>query len=121
MYLEQARPWIGDDQQHLQTLLGRLLSDQRLFAGRVALALRERHERPDPGPFPPAMRPSTTWPWIIFSSESPRPSADVYAIEQCLHDLADATEIRALAEEILGNARGHLDNLEGLLAVEDEN
>ena len=41
--------------------------------------------------------------------------ADVQAIEQLAAELAEGSEDRALAEEVLGNARGHLQSLEELL------
>ena len=42
---------------------------------------------------------------------------DIAAIEQCVPDLAGDPQGRALAEEALGTARGHLESLEELLAA----
>ncbi len=42
---------------------------------------------------------------------------DIAAIERCVADLAGDPEARALAEEALGNARGHLASLEELLGA----
>jgi hypothetical protein len=45
--------------------------------------------------------------------------ADIQAIEQLATELAEGSEDRALAEEVLGNARGHLQSLEELLKKPD--
>jgi hypothetical protein len=116
MYLEQARPWSDDDQQHVRTTLDRLLADQRLFAGRVAQAIRARRQRPDPGPFPTrfAAVNDVALDYLLRRLIDAQRD-DVHAIQQCVEELADAPEV-GLAEEVLGNARGHLDNLQGLIA-----
>ena len=50
--------------------------------------------------------------WSIYQKQ------DIAAIQQCVADLAGDPAGRALAEEVLGNARGHLESLEELLAAE---
>jgi hypothetical protein len=42
---------------------------------------------------------------------------DIETIEDCVADLRGDRPARELAEEVLGNARGHLENLESVVTV----
>ena len=115
MYLQDAKPYSRGDQQPAQTALDNLVADQRTLGGRVAQAILDQRGQPTPGPFP-----------LVFANindagldfllgeviECHR--RDIAVIEGCVADLANFPELHALAEEVLGNAQGHLDLLQGL-------
>jgi hypothetical protein len=115
MYLQDAKPYSRGDQQPIHAALDNLVADQRTLSCRVAQAILDARGQPTPGPFP-----------LVFASindaglnfllgeviECHR--RDIAVIEGCVADLTDFPELHALAQEILGNAQGHLDILQGL-------
>ncbi len=79
--------------------------------GCVTEAITAHGGRPDPGRF--AMH------WtakndlslgFLLQEVIDQQEQDVAAIEQCAAELEEIASLHALAEEILGNARGHLRN-----------
>ena len=119
MYLEEARPWTRRDDQPAQRALANLVADQRMFSGRVAQTILDLDGNPALGRFPTAF---TSLHDLSIEFLMPRivecQRRDLQAIEQCVHELAGTPMVRPLAEEILGNARGHLDILDALVVGE---
>jgi hypothetical protein len=119
MYLEDAKPWTRRDDQPAQRALANLVADAQTFSLRVAQAILELRGQPNAGRFPTSFTAvndlslSFLMPRVVQSQRR-----DVATIEQCVAELASVPLVRPLAEEILGNARGHLDILEGLMAGE---
>jgi len=113
MYLSDARPWADRENMLLQRAIDNLAFDQRAYAQRVSEAITELDGRLDPGGFP-------TWftsihdlsLGFLFQKVIELHRLDLSAIEQCVAELDDAPALRSLAEEILGNAKGHLEILE---------
>lgn len=115
MYLAEARPWVQRGAEKLSAAVSAIAGDQCLFAHRVAQAIVDLGGHPGPGSFP-----------YQFTSvhdlgidyllqrliECQR--YDITRIGRCVEDLAETPQYAALAEEILGNARGHLETLEQL-------
>lgn len=111
-YLADAKPWTQSQNQQLREALDHLVADQRRYAHRVAEAITEYGGRPDPGRFPSEYAAKNDLsidylrPEIIEGQER-----DIATIEQCVARLEGIAPLHSLAEEILGNARGHLDIL----------
>ncbi len=54
-YLANARPWAQTRHHEIQAALDRLVTDQQMYARRVAEAITQCGGRPDPGRFPASM------------------------------------------------------------------
>ena len=120
-YLADARPWTGIGKPEIQTLLDRLVADQQRYARRVAEAITQRGERPNPGHFPTEFTAKNDLALdFLFREVVAHQEHDVAMIERCAAELETAPALHALAEEILGNARGHFDVLLDKLKDEAE-
>jgi len=111
-YLADAKPWAQSEDRQLGEALDRLVADQQRYARLLSDAITAHGGRPDPGRF--AMH------WMAKHDLSlgflvreiiQHQEQDVAAIEQCAAELEELAPLHCLAEEILGNARGHLDIL----------
>ena len=115
MYLREAKPWATEQAQPIQAALGHLAADQQALAGRVARAILERGGQPEPGPFPSAFASVNNVDLaFVLQRVIDLGNRDLAALERCVAELRPWPEQRALAEEILGNAQGHLDILQDL-------
>ena len=111
-YLADAKPWGHSDDQRLRTALDQLVADQQRYARRVTEAITERGSRPDPGRFPKGFTAKNDLALEFLRREMIRQQEqDVAAIGRCAARLEGDAPLHSLAEEILGNARGHLDIL----------
>lgn len=119
MYLREAKPWTTEEEQPIQAALGRLAADQQALAGRVAQAILARGGQPEPGPFPTAFASDNDLDLaFILQRVIELGNRDLAVLERCVADLGDVPGLRTLAEEILGNAQGHLDILQDLASPE---
>jgi hypothetical protein len=115
MYLRDAKPWTTEQEQPIQAALARLAADQQALAGRVARAILAHGGQPAPGPFPAAFASVNDVDLaFLLQRVIDLGHRDLAALERCVADLDRWPELRALAEEILGNAQGHLDILQDL-------
>lgn len=111
-YLADARPWARADDHRLQEALDHLVADQQMYARRVAEAITERGGRPDPGQFSTTTAGKNDLGLAFLLQEVIADQQRAAAVvEQCAAQLENAPPLHALAEEILGNIRGHLDIL----------
>jgi hypothetical protein len=118
-YLADARPWAAAGSQAVQTALDHLVADQQRYARRVADAITAEGVRPDPGRFPMAfMAKNDLSLKFLLQEVIDSQQRDVVAIERCAAQLEDVAPLHSLAEEILGNARGHFDILKELINAE---
>jgi hypothetical protein len=117
-YLADAKPWAHSDHQQFQTALDQLVADQQRYAQLVTEAIEAHGGRPDPGRF--AMQ------WtakndlslgFLLQEVIDQQERDVTAVAQCAAALDEIAPLHSLAEEILGNARGHLDILKEIAAA----
>lgn len=118
MYLADARPWTHAGDQEALKVIGHLVDDQKRYARRVVDLLMDRRVAFGWGEYP-----------IIFTDTHDLSldylltevihyhKQDIQAIEACVRDLGTDLTAKALAEEILGNARGHLESLEELVTA----
>jgi hypothetical protein len=113
MYLRDARPWTGAPRQPAEAALDRLVTDQQGLARRVAQAILDQGGQPDPGPFPLAFAGmNDTSIDFLLQRVIEQQRRDLPVMERCIADLFGWPDLRALAEEALGNAQAHLDILE---------
>ena len=116
MYLSHAPPWKTRGDERAAETLGDVVADQQQMCHRFSAEIQRRGGTIDTGEFP------TEYTDMHFLSldyvlgrliDAQR--QDIAQIESCVAAAPDA-EIRALAEESLGMAKGHLDSLEELAA-----
>jgi hypothetical protein len=115
-YLRDARPWYLAEHQGAWDAVPRLAADQQRYARRVAQALLALGTRPEPGPFPLRFTAvhDLSLAYLLEALVAEQRQA-VAEIAQCVAALAAILPLRELAEEILGNAQGHLEILEAAL------
>jgi hypothetical protein len=118
-YLADAKPWGTAGNQSVQAALDHLVADQQRYARRVADAITAQGGRPDPGRFPMEyMAKNDLSLDFLLQEVINSQQRDVTALEHCAAQFEDVSSLHALAEEILGNARGHLDILKGTIRAE---
>jgi hypothetical protein len=120
VYLADARPWtLVGRQQKVQAALDRLVSDQCRYAARVARAISERGGLPNPGRFRLefAAKNDLSLDYLVESVIESE-EQDMELIDGCVADLEAVPDLHALAEEVRGNIRGHLDILRQMLKDE---
>jgi hypothetical protein len=119
-YLADAKPWARADRRQIRTALDRLVADQRLYARRVADAIVQRGGRPNPGPFPAEFAAKNDLALAFLLREVvDYQEHDVLSIEHCAVLLEGEPALHALAEEILGNTKGHRDILKEMMKDEE--
>jgi hypothetical protein len=112
MYLADVKTLAWPEGEPILAALGRLVADQRLYAQRVSEAITELGGRPNPGSFPTEFTSKNDLslafllPIIIDSL-----CRTATTIEQSVGRLEGDATLHAMAEEILGNTKGHLDIL----------
>jgi hypothetical protein len=111
-YLADAKPWARSNDQNLRAALDNLVADQRRYACRVDEAITEQGGRPDPGRFPMnfAAKNDLALGFLVQEIVAYQ-EQDISILERCAAQLEGISSLHALAEEILGNARGHMDIL----------
>ncbi len=115
MYLAEARPWVHRSHEKLAAALTAIAGDECMFSQRVAQAILDLGGHPSPGPFPyqfTGIHDVAIDYLLQRLIEGER--RGVARIGRCVEDLAETPLLAALAEEIFGNARGHLETLEQL-------
>jgi hypothetical protein len=111
-YMADAKPWARTEQRPLEAAFDRLVSDQRLYAQRVSDAIVQLGGRPDPGGFPTEFTAKNDLSLkFLLQNVIEFQRQELEFIEQCAVGLESEPALHALAEEILGNAKGHLDVL----------
>jgi hypothetical protein len=111
-YLADAKPWGQSEDQPLCSALDHLVADQQRYAQRVSEAIAEHGGHPDPGRFVMQwMAKNDLAIGFLLQEVIRRQEQDVAAIERCAAQLEGVAPLHSLAEEILGNAKGHLDIL----------
>jgi hypothetical protein len=114
-YLICAEPWTRPGDEPAAKALADIVADQKLYAGRIAEAILRDRGRVDNGDFPMEFTELNMLSFDFLVGEMiRRQKLDVAAIVRCIADLSGNLQYQVLAEEVLGNARGHLETLEEL-------
>lgn len=115
-YLACARPWASADTDPICEALATLADDERRYALLVAEAIVRLGKRPAPGVYPKAFWDlNDLEPRYLLGRVVACHAGDVESLRACCDALRDVSALRDLADEILGNAQGHLEVLEDLL------
>jgi hypothetical protein len=116
MYLAGADPWRHPGDEPAAKALADIVADQRLYAGRIAEAILRERGRIDQGDYPMEFTELNMLSFDYLVTEmTRRQKLDIASIERRVADLAGNLQHQVLAEEVLGNARGHLESLQELV------
>ena len=116
MYLADAAPWTHPGDEHATQVLNHIVADYQMYSGRIAELLLDRRDLDGFGEYPMVFTDTHDLSLDYLVNELIYyQKQDIAAIQQCVNDLRTDLTARALAEEVLGNARGHLQSLEELL------
>ena len=116
MYLADAPPWMHPGDERANQVLQHIVADYRQYVGRIADLLLDRRRLEGFGEYPMVFTDTHDLSLDYLISELIfYQKQDIAAIQQCIAELSTDFAARSLAEEILGNARGHLQSLEEVL------
>jgi hypothetical protein len=111
-YLAEARPWAQSADPRLRQAIEHLVADQNRYAQRITEMITKYGGRADPGRFPSEFAAKNDLSLDFLRHELLlRQEQNIAAIARCVVELEESAPLHALAEEILGNAKGHLDIL----------
>jgi hypothetical protein len=111
-YLADAKAWEGPGSEPIRLAVRNLAADQRLYAERVARAIAHYGGHPRPGSFSHEFtaKHDLSLSYLLLEILDCL-DQDISWFEQCETELEPVSSLHALAAEILGNAKGHLDIL----------
>jgi hypothetical protein len=116
MYLAEAEPWTHPGAEQAQRVLDAIVADARAYCRRIAERIHQLRGRLDLGEFPMEFTDLNLLSLDYLLRELVRwQKADIQEIERLAAELDEGSEDRELADEVLGNWRGHLQSLEELL------
>ena len=114
-YLCSAHPWTTAKDSQAEHVLRQMADDHRLMVERIGSAILAEGQRPELGEFPMAFTGMHDLSiQYLIHEVAERQRQGLATIRQCVEQLQHAPAARALAEEALGAAEGHLQNLEEL-------
>lgn len=119
VYVQGAHPWVPPERRQALDLLHRIAGDQQMYAQRVAETILHEGGRMQIGQFPleyAALHDLGIDYLLKKAAESQRRQVEVVA--ECASALNGVPRLHSLVEEILGNARGHLESLEETMKAE---
>lgn len=112
-YLQYAAPWFHDGDERAIAALKLVATDQERLAERIAEYLLSHYGRVDSGKFP--MEFTSTHDLSLdyllhYFIEGQR--KEIRILDACVQTLAADADAQALAKEVLGAAKGHLESIE---------
>ncbi len=114
-YLGEAAVFVEPGDERAAEVLANIQANQRGLVQQLADAVRSRRGRVETGSFPMTF---TDLNFVSLGHMLPEllryQRRDVAMIESCAQALVREPEARALAEEVLGSERAHLEQLEEL-------
>jgi hypothetical protein len=115
-YLDSARPWFSEPNSDAEAVLRLIAEDHRLMVDRIGTLILEHEGTIKPSEFSMDftdmhdLSVDYLIPQVVARLEE-----DIDWIRrECVPQLSGASEARAIAEEALGAAQGHLDSLNEL-------
>ncbi|MBX7072554.1 MAG: hypothetical protein K1X71_05360 [Pirellulales bacterium] len=112
-YVEGVSPWSRAGDERAAATLAQMVAAQKAMAARIAELIIERDGRIAKGGFPMEFTDLNMLSLEYLVRESIELQRPVIAeIEGCIERLRGDAEARHLAEELLGQEKGHLENLE---------
>jgi uncharacterized protein (DUF305 family) len=119
MYLSYAMPYFSQRDEAARNVFDNIVADQKNYVKKLGEMIMEHHGRADMGDFPMVYTDSHDLSLEYLIREMTKlHQIDLRLIENAERELSAARDPGALAlvQEILGNARGHLENLKQLVA-----
>jgi hypothetical protein len=117
VYLHDAQPWHDGKNERAANVVAGIAQAQQELAQRVADFILVGGGQPEPGVYPVEFS-TANWHFValqfLLRPLAAHQAQDVRRIEACVARLAHDREARALAEEALGLAKGHLEVLQEL-------
>jgi len=115
-YLQGSHYWTRRGDARAETVVRHLVEDQRALSARIADLILQRHGQISPASFPMEFTDLNLLSLDYLLQELIRhQKLDIETVEECVAELRGDREARELAEEVLGNARGHQENLESVV------
>ena len=115
-YLQGSHYWTHRGDARAEAVVRHLVEDQRALAARIADLIFQRHGQIAPSSFPMEFTDLNLLSLDYLLQELIRHQRlDIETVEECVAALRGDREARDVAEEVLGNARGHLENLESVV------
>jgi hypothetical protein len=117
MYITYARPYMRNGDESTAESLAQMVADQQTLSGRISTAISDAGGQIGGGAFPMEFtsQHDLAIEYLLHRAVEYQ-RGDIAAIESCVADLALAPAAKALADEALGLAKGHLESLEELVA-----
>ena len=115
MYLVNTSPWTSQSDARAEAVLKQLVADAKRYSQKIAETILDRNGVIEMGSFPIEYADVHDLSLDFLIGEViEAQSRDVVAIQRVVDALARDRAAKALAEEVLGNAKGHLESLEEL-------
>ena len=115
-YLQGSHYRTNRGDERAEAVVRHLVEDQRALSARLAELILERHGQIAPSSFPMEFTDLNLLSLDYLLQELIRHQRlDIETVEECVGALRGDREARDVAEEVLGNARGHLENLESVV------
>jgi hypothetical protein len=115
LYLRDAGPWEREGDERAKETLAHIIEDHLASVDRLGAMILDRDGAVEHGRFPMEF---TGWHDLSFDFILRRlidvQRLAIGAIESCVRQLDHDPEAKAVAEEILGQAKGHLESLQEL-------
>lgn len=111
-YLSFARPWALRGDERAKDTLAHIVDDQKSLVDRIGAFILENKGQIDSGEFPIQYTAynDLSFDYLVKKMIASQ-KLDTAAIGECVDRLARLPAAKALAEECLGAAKGHLDTL----------
>ena len=114
-YLHDAAPWLRPDDHRSREALELIVRDQRQTVDRIGAFIEENNAIWDLGEYPMAFTGyhDVSFDWLLPVLID-RQKKTVTYLQRCAAELSLAPMAKALVEETVGQAKGHLEALEEL-------
>ena len=117
MFVEEISPYTHSGDEKPRRLLADIVSDQKQYAKKLAEFILDRGGAPNPGQYPMVYTDLHMLSLDYLLSEiDGEQRRDIAILTDCVAGAARDPAAQRLLEEVLGNARGHAESIEGLLA-----
>ena len=115
-YLQWARPYVPRGRDEVMDTIGAIVTDQNTIADRINALLQDAGSLSRTGEFPMEYTDLHDLDIdFLLNAAVNYQQQDVEAIEALVQQLSTSPAAKAVAEESLGMAKGHLDSLRDLL------
>jgi hypothetical protein len=116
MYLASARPWFPQPESEAAAVLRHIADDQQLMVDRIGHVILDQGGSVQPSEFPIEFTDlhDLSIDYLIPQLIE-RQQREIDWMRQCAESLHEDPTARAITQEALGAAQGHLDSLQELL------